>query len=97
LLKKIYVGNKKDGILSTDRPTIDLMSSKGDELSIHHLEHGQGELFFLAMGDLKATKTSGTAMPSYFYFGKDVLDIKIQMYILQSAPVTGEGPISHFL
>ena len=87
-LKKSYIGNKKDGI-KTGRPAIDLKSRESNELNIHCLEHGQRELFFMT-GDLKAAETTVTAVPRYFSFGQDVIDIKLQMSILWS--VTGEDP-----
>jgi hypothetical protein len=87
-LKKNYIENKKGGIKTGPRhPTIALMSSESNELRIHCLEHGQGKSF-LTTGDLKATKTSVTAMPRYFSFGTDVINIKIQMSIMRS--VTGQ-------
>jgi hypothetical protein len=85
---KSYIGNKKDGI-KTGRPAIDLKSSESNELNIHCLEHGERDLF-LTTGDLKSAETTVTAVPRYFSFGADVVDIKIQMSILRS--VTGEDP-----
>jgi hypothetical protein len=66
-----------------------LKSRESNELNIHCLEHGQRELFFTT-GDLKAAETTVTAVPRYFSFGQDVIDIKLQMSILRS--VTGEDP-----
>jgi hypothetical protein len=65
LLKKSYIGNKKDGILS-GLPAIDLMSSESNELSIHCLEHDNDKESFSTTCDSKATKTSVTAQPGYF-------------------------------
>jgi hypothetical protein len=86
--EKSYIGNKKDGI-KTGRPAIDLKSRESNELNIHCLEHGQRESSFTT-GDLKAAETTVTAVPRYFSFGADVIDIKIQMSILRS--VTGKDP-----
>jgi hypothetical protein len=87
--EKSYIGNKKDGI-KTGRPAIDLKSSESNELNIHCLEHGQHNSF-LTTGDLKAAETAVTAaVPRYFSFGADVVDIKMQMPILRSD--TGEYP-----
>jgi hypothetical protein len=36
------------------------------------------------MGDLKAAETTVTAVPRYFSFGADDIDIKIQMSILMT-------------
>jgi hypothetical protein len=63
-----------------------LKPRESNELNILCLEHGQRKPF-LTMGDLKAAETV-TAVPRYFTFGADVVDIEMQMLILRS--VTGE-------
>jgi hypothetical protein len=66
-----------------------LKSSESNELNIHFLEHSQREPF-LTTGDLKTAGTTATAVPRYFSFGADVVDIKMHVSILRS--VTGEDP-----
>jgi hypothetical protein len=64
LIKKNYIGNKKEGI-KTGLPAIGVLSRESNQLSVHCLQHGKGEPFLTA-GDLKATKASVIQVPRYF-------------------------------